>query len=74
MAVDQPRAVVLQSLILREAAGWIEALESPEPSGETLDQWLHWLGTSDAHQRAWWRMLEVWQIAESLEGTRESAT
>jgi len=66
MAVDQPRAVALQSLILRAAATWVEALESPEPSEEVVDQWLHWLGASDSHRHAYWRMLELWRIAKDL--------
>lgn len=66
MAVDQPRAVVLQDLILREAAAWVEELESPEPSNDAFDQWIHWLGTSEAHCHAFWHMFELWRIAGGL--------
>jgi ferric-dicitrate binding protein FerR (iron transport regulator) len=74
MAVDQPRAVVLQSLILREAATWVEALEMPGPSQEVFDQWLHWVDTSDAHRHAYWRMLELWRLTGELSTTAERDT
>ena len=66
MAVDQPRAVVLHSLVMGEAATWIEALEMSEPPEEDFLQWLRWLDASDAHRDAWWRMFELWQLAAEL--------
>lgn len=62
MAVIQPGQGVPHSLVMREAANWLEQLSSEDVTDAEFHAWLRWLDASDAHLHAYWRMEELWQL------------
>jgi ferric-dicitrate binding protein FerR (iron transport regulator) len=62
MAVDQSGSRALDSVLVREAAAYLEQLYSEDLTESAFADWLQWLALSESHLRCYWGLEELWRL------------